>query len=127
MSKFKLKPGLLAMFLPGIGKLGPEGFVEGEQYQRFVPQFLVEVPEEVLAAPVVVTTPKVAELIVPVSAVIAVPVVEAPVVPPAPAPVPPVVVVAPPAAISTPSAAKPVGSVVVPAPVENQVKGKKRK
>jgi hypothetical protein len=45
MSNYKLKPGLTSVFLPGAGKVTTKTVLTGEQYQRFVPQFLVEAPE----------------------------------------------------------------------------------
>lgn len=51
MSSYKLKPGLSSVFLPGAGKVTTKTILTGEQYQRFVPQFLVEVLEEVVLAP----------------------------------------------------------------------------
>lgn len=53
MGSFKLKQGLGAVFLPGIGRVVPGQVVTNEQAQRFVPQFLEEVVEEKKAEPVV--------------------------------------------------------------------------
>lgn len=89
MSSFTLKPGLSAVFLPGAGRVAPGIVVTGEQFRRFVPQFLVEAPKPPVApqalsaskpvtvtpppaivpdAPVVVSVAPAAEAVAPVSA-----------------------------------------------------------
>lgn len=45
MGNFTLKPGASAVFLPGAGRVLPGVVLSGEQFRRFVPQFLVEMPE----------------------------------------------------------------------------------
>ena len=55
MSSYSLKPGLTQVFLPGVGRVTPWMTITGDNLQRFVPQFLVEVVE---VAPVVITLPE---------------------------------------------------------------------
>lgn len=50
MGNFTLKPGASAVFLPGAGRVLPGVVLSGEQFRRFVPQFLVEMPEAKTAA-----------------------------------------------------------------------------
>lgn len=67
MSKFALKPGLSLALLPMAGKVAPGMILEGDQYRKFVPQFLVEVvdlgaatpaePEKKSPPPVIVPPP----------------------------------------------------------------------
>jgi len=83
MSSYKLKPGLSSVFLPGAGKVTTKTVLTGEQYHRFVPQFLVEALEEVVLAPAAPFAVFVPEPVVPAPA--PEPVVPAPV--PAPEPV----------------------------------------
>jgi hypothetical protein len=51
MSNFTLKPGLTSVFLPGVGRVPPGRVLEGDQYRRFVPAFLVEVVGTAAPAP----------------------------------------------------------------------------
>jgi hypothetical protein len=57
MSSFTLKPGLTTVFLPGAGRVQVGATLVGEQFRRFVPLFLVEIPET-KAAPVAVAAVK---------------------------------------------------------------------
>lgn len=61
MAKFKLNPQLTLTYLPGIGKMDGARVVEGEQFRKFVPAFLVEIPE-----PVAVKAPQVVKFQKPV-------------------------------------------------------------
>ena len=54
MSSYSLKPGLTQVFLPGVGRVTPGMTITGDNLQRFVPQFLVEVVE---VAPAVIILP----------------------------------------------------------------------
>src|SRR4051812_16141946 len=50
MDRFILKAGLSVVFLPGIGRVAANQVLEGEQFRRFVPLFLVEAPVAVIPA-----------------------------------------------------------------------------
>jgi hypothetical protein len=97
MRRFQKKPDVTFAFIPGVGRVGAEQVLEGEQYARFVPSLLVELPA--------LSTPA--------------PAASAPV---APSPkVTPVVVVPPPAPSSAPKTAAEVGLV----PPEAQADGER--
>lgn len=119
MSNYKLKPGLSSVFLPGAGKVTVKTVLTGEQYQRFVPQFLVEVLEEAVQAPaapfaVVVPVPEPEPIVAPAAA-------PAPMVAPeaivAPEPVPELVIAPEPAPEPAPESVIAPETVVPAAPV----------
>jgi hypothetical protein len=45
MPRYVLKPGLSVAYLPEIGQVLPDAVLSGEKWQRFVPGFLVVLPE----------------------------------------------------------------------------------
>lgn len=67
MSSFTLKPGLTTVFLPGTGRVQVGSTLVGEQFRRFVPSFLVEIPET-KAPPVAEVAAVVAERVKPTPA-----------------------------------------------------------
>lgn len=44
--KFKMKPELFFVCLPGIGKIRKTDILEGERYAKYCPKFLVEIFEK---------------------------------------------------------------------------------
>lgn len=87
--RYVLKPGLNALFLPGVGRVSPGQVLEGEQYARFVPNFLALAPGTAAEA---IPDPKLATVTPITPAVVPSPRVEPPVPPVAPVPTTPVVV-----------------------------------
>jgi hypothetical protein len=82
MRRFKLRPELRSAFIPGFGSAANNSVLEGDQFAKFVPALLVEVPEAAVVSPPAVKAPPAA----PAKA-LPVPLVE-PVVSPAPLPEP---------------------------------------
>lgn len=58
--RFRRKAGVHALVLPGHGLVGSETVLEGDDYAKFVPAFLVELLEE--PAPVVSDLPLITEV-----------------------------------------------------------------
>lgn len=46
MRRFVKKPGAAFVVIPGVGRLKPGQVLEGDEYERFVPLLLVELPPE---------------------------------------------------------------------------------
>jgi hypothetical protein len=51
MPRFKLNPEAGMVFVPGHGRVKPGDILMGEQYRRFTPNLLVEVPDPPPAPP----------------------------------------------------------------------------
>lgn len=73
MKRFVLNPSLGMAFIPGLGKVMKGRVVMGDEYAKYSPRLLTEVPEvPVSAAPLLVEP---APSVVPIAAPVAVPVV----------------------------------------------------
>jgi hypothetical protein len=63
MRRFQKKPELTFAFIPGVGRLAAGQVLEGDQYVRFVPSLLVELPALPVAP--VPSAPKVTPAVTP--------------------------------------------------------------
>lgn len=93
MKRFKKKPELSFVVIPGVGRVDGDRILEGDEFAKFCPSLLVELPPQATAvAPAEVPAPRKAPPPPPAPAPVAAPPEE----PPAP-PAPPPEVLVPPA------------------------------